>query len=1798
MELGGEMVEGFTIEATISASTRSVVYRARRAATSASESGTVVLKVLQGTSARREDRARYRHEFETVRRVRSSSVIRAHELRTDEGTTFLVLEDFGATSLDKLAAERAFSLEQTLRIVAQVCSALDAIHGAQIVHNDVKPANIVFCPQSGEAKLIDFGASTTLTTPVSSDANQQVPLEREFTLAYISPEQTGCMNRAIDHRTDLYSLGVTLYELLTHRVPFLGSDALEWVHAHLARRPKPPADVDPTIPRAVSEVVMKLLEKNPEDRYQSAIGVKADLERCIAIGLTNREQCFPLGEDDILDAFSIPQKLYGREWEIARLVAAFERTVDGPCELVLVSGYSGIGKTSLIRELHVPVGRRRGYLISGKFDQLRRSVPYAAISEAFHELVQQLLCEPQQSLTRWRSEILGALGNKARALFDVIPDLERLLGPQPEVPKLGTIETQNRFDLVFGSLLDVLCRPEHPLVLFIDDLHWIDSASLHLLEMLVAAGERRNLLVIGAYRNNEVGPAHPLKGFIDGRRAAQLVLEDIALGPLEPADMGALCADVFHRSKDDVEPLVELLRQKTDGNPFFVNQFLRALHADGVLTFDASARHFTWTAEAILERNVTENVADLLARRLCSLSPECLRTVHLAACIGNQFDIKTLAWICDASEEAAYAKLLPALHDGFVLPTSGLETTTGDTTPVLVHRQFRFLHDRVQQAAYDAEDVEARKQSHLRIGRRLLEHAGAGEEHIFAIADHLNAARELVTPAERPTLAHLNSLAGQHAKRANAYAAASAYYQAGFACVGPWEREHEANMSMRLELAEIEYLLGHFELSEKISLELMDRARTPIERAEVCKLLLWLYTLETKHRDVLRWGCTGLRALGIDIDEDGDLDAALDIELTGIERGRAGRPIASLIDLPEMTEPAILVAMRLLVGMLPSSYMTNQELDGVLAAKLANLSITHGNCPESSTAYAMFGIFLSSRCDAYRAGYEYGMLGWRLSEKHGERSHTCKDGTHMGAFLSPWMEHLQASLPFFDEGYRCGLDAGELQWAGYNLMFRAINLLHLGEPLAEVNREIGEALRFSVQTRNDVARSFLEAIQFRVLNLLGKTSGESVFSLGDVDVTSWLKKNEGQGTQVTILHIEIAQALYIHGDVPRALEWCRKAEENLPYMRGLVQNAPHALFHALAWLDVGAAGEGAEAIEQCRQRLSRWAETCPANFRHMHWILEAALARVAGDSWRALTLLDDASRAASRQGFRQYAALASELAGKLLIESGRREMGLPYITEAREAYQAWGATRKVAQLDRMYAQVSIPRPKDSRPSAPSAEWSSSGNLSESIDLAAIFKASQTISSEMELDRVFGVLLEMCLAAAGAEAAVLMLAEERASVSSGDLELRVVARARAFEQAEVRAIPLEECSDLVPAVVHFVARTGEPRVLHDAISDPMFGRDEIVQRRVPKSILCVPIMRGGGLIGVLYLENNQTTDAFTVARVRVLTVLASQAAISLDNARLYSALKDNNEKLTVALDAARESARLKTEFLANTSHELRTPLNAIVNIPNGLAARLSERVAWTCSSCHQLLIARALPMGEAASGSGDANWSPDHCPRCGAVAAFSKQKVCLYRGQWADAIGYLRVVRTNGEQLIGLVEDLLDMSRLDAARMRIEPTEVDAQDAVRQVVDKMRGLGEARHIVVRRSADGSASMLEADPGRLQQVLINLVDNAIKFSREGSTVEVGVSKEHGFVVFRVRDEGIGIAASEQEKIFQSFYQVDGTNTRHAGGAGLGLAICREIVHLHHGKIWVESSPGQGSTFFVRLPCIEEAQRARRP
>ncbi|WP_394844829.1 AAA family ATPase [Pendulispora brunnea] len=1780
------MYEGFAIEEILSESARSSVYRARQTARSPDLSAwpeNVVLKVLQGSSACREYRARYRHEFETLQRVNSSHVIRAYDLRAEQGTTFLVLEDFGATSLERFAAQQPLSMEQTLRVGMQICTALAAIHDAQIVHNDVKPANIVYCPNSGEAKLIDFGASTSLVAPVSTEASQRDPLRREFTLAYVSPEQTGRMNRSIDHRTDLYSLGVTLYELLTRRTLFTGGDTLEWVHAHLARRPKPPAEADSRIPKSVSDIVMKLLEKNPEDRYRSAVGVKADLERCLA----DRDARFELGRDDVLHAFSIPHRLYGRASELQRLGAAFERTVNGPCELVLVSGYSGIGKTSLIQDLHVPVSHRHGYFISGKFDQLRRSVPYAAITEAFHELVQQLLCEPEQCLAQWRREILEALGDKARALFDVIPELERLLGPQPEVPILGAIETQNRFNLIFGRFLDVLCRPEHPLVMFIDDLQWIDSASLRLMEIFVPGGERRNLLVIGTYRDNEVDAVHPLKRFLEGRRAQQHVFEEIALGPLTPADLTQLCADVLHRSPHDVEPLVALLQQKTDGNPFFVNQFLHALHADGALTFDCGARHFTWKPEVIRERSATENVADLLSRRLSSLSADGLHIVHLAACIGNQFDLRTLAWICDLSEEATYAKLLPALNAGFVLPTSGLETTASDAAPTLVHRQFRFLHDRVQQAAYDSEDVEARKQSHLRIGRRLLQQAGDEEQmdRIFATADHLNTARELVTGAERCTLARLNLLAGQLAKRANAYGAASAYYQVGLECIGSWEEDHEANMAMRLEYAEIEYLLGHFEQSEKISLDLMDRARTPMERADVCRLLVWQCTLEMKYEGVFRWGFAGLRALGIVIPEEGDLTPVLDAEMASIERHMAGRSIHGLIDMPAMTEPRVIAALRLLVGMLPAAYMSNQALHAVFNAKLANLSITYGNCPESATAYSSFGMLLVYGKGDYRAGYEYGMLGWQLAKRGGYLAQLCKNGVNMGAFIVPWTEHLQASMAYFDEGYRAGLDAGELQWAGYNLQFKSILVFHSGEPLAKVKEESHENLLFCLRTRHAVGPTFIETVLFPVLNLLGETDSDVTFAIGETDVPSWLKKHETQKTQMTCLYVGLAQALYLHGKVELALAWCRKAEELLTFVRGFITSAVHALFYGLCLLDTDAAGSAAP-IEACRKKLARWAESSPANFRHMHAILEAAVARAAGDPWRALTLLDGASRSANKQGFRQYAALACELAGKLLIESGQHEMGLSYIADARDAYRAWGAKHKLMQLDRAYPQDgSVVRGRDSYPSH-SPAWSSTGSLDESIDLTAIAKASQAISSEMEPDRVFCVLLEMCLASAGAETAVLVLArDEECSVESRPrqaAEFRAVARARAFGEVEIRTMPLAECPELVPAVVHYVAHTGESRVLNDATADPTFGRDETLQRRAPKSVLCVPVMRGGGLIGVLYLENNQTTNAFTVGRVRVLQVLASQAAISLDNARLYSELKENNEKLTMALEAARESARLKTEFLANTSHELRTPLNAIVNIPNGLAARLSERTEWICTACEELVLLRPKPV----------------CPACGAQDSFSKRSVCLYRGRRDDAVSYLRVVQTNGEQLIGLVEDLLDMSRLDAARMRIDPVELDAHEAAREVVDKMRALGEKRRVHVALRAEGVAPTLLADHGRLQQVLINLVDNAIKFSSEGGAVEVAVRQDHeGFALFTVRDDGIGIAQHEQGKIFESFYQVDGTNTRHAGGAGLGLAISREIVRLHRGEIWVESQPGRGSIFYVRLPCVEEVKRAER-
>jgi serine/threonine protein kinase len=667
----------------------------------------VILKVLKEDYPTPEELRRYKQEYAITRNLNCTGVIKTYGLEPHQRSLMIVLEDFGASSLKLFMQERSLSLTEFLRIAIATTESLGHIHAANVIHKDINPSNIVLNPETGVAKIIDFGISTQLSRENPTFKN---PAILEGTLAYMSPEQTGRMNRLLDYRTDFYSLGVTYYELLTGQLPFMTTDVLELVHCHIAKQPLAPDQVKAEIPPLISEIVLRLMAKNAEERYQSAWGIKADLETCLQqLNIHDRIAEFPLGRHDISDRFQVPQKLYGREAELQTLLVAFERVSQGRVEMMLVAGYSGIGKSALVQEIYKPVTEKRGYFITGKFDQFQRNIPYSAIVSALQGLVRQLLSETEAQLQHWRSQLLAALETNGQVIIDVIPELELIIGQQSqqsEIVELGATESQNRFNLVFQNFLRVFCTCEHPLVIFLDDLQWVDSATLKLIELMIRDAQMQYLFLIGAYRDNEVSSTHPFRLTLETLSKQEVIIHQITLAPLSHNPLGQLLAETLHNQPNTVRPLVDLLLLKTEGNPFFVNEFLKTLYSENLLTFDVESLSWEWDLTQIQAKEITDNVVELMVGKLKKLPETTQQVLRLAACVGLEFDLSTLAIICESLPAQLYPNLVTAMRAGLVLPVSELN-------PELLIQDYKFLHDRVQQAAYGLIDENQRQLVHL-----------------------------------------------------------------------------------------------------------------------------------------------------------------------------------------------------------------------------------------------------------------------------------------------------------------------------------------------------------------------------------------------------------------------------------------------------------------------------------------------------------------------------------------------------------------------------------------------------------------------------------------------------------------------------------------------------------------------------------------------------------------------------------------------------------------------------------------------------------------------------------------------------------------------------------------------------------------------------------------------------------------------------------------------------------------------------------------------------------------------------
>ena len=1288
---------------------------------------------------------RLTHEYELKDELDRAWAARPLALMRDAGQTVLVLDDLGGEPLDRLLGG-PMEVGRFLRLAIAVTSALGKLHQRGLVHKDIKPANILFNEATGEVRLTGFGIASRLSR------ERQAPEPPETiagTLAYMAPEQTGRMNRSIDARSDLYALGVTLYQMLTGVLPFTAADPMEWVHCHIARKPVPPGERLESVPVPVSAIIMKLLAKTPEDRYQTAGGVERDLRRCLAEWEARHSiDHFPLGLRDTPSELLIPEKLYGRNREIETLLSCFDRIIKtGVPELVLVSGYSGIGKSSVVDELHKVLVPPRGLFASGKFDQYKRDIPYATLVQAFQSLVRPLLSKSDTELASWRHALLEALGSNGRLIIDLIPELKLIIGEQPPVPELPPQQEQSRFQLVFRRFIGAFARPNHPLALFLDDLQWLDAATLDLLEDLLTRSDLRHLMLIGAYRDNEVAAAHPLMRKLDAIKAAGGKVAEIKLSPLAQEHLGQLVADALRCELERAASLVKLVHLKTGGNPFFAIQFLSSLVEEGLLTFDHDGGRWSWDIDRIHAKGYTDNVVDLMVGKLTRLPAETRNALQQLACLGNIAEITALSMVLRISEGQVDTMLWPARHQELVERVAGA---------------YRFVHDRVQEAAYGLIPEQLRGEAHLRIGRLLAAHTPPEkpEKAIFDIVNQLNRGASLMTSMqEREQLAALNLLAGERAKASTAYVSALNYLAAGAALLAEdcWMRRRELPFALELNWAECEFLTGALAEAEQRLEALSAHATDPVERASVACLRVDLYVTLDQSPRAVAVGLDFLRHLGIEwLPHPTAEEARREYERIWSMLG--DRPIEALVELPLLSDPASLATLDVLTKLALPALYTDANLFSLISCRAVNLSLESGNCDASALAYSELGFVAGPRFGDYQNGFRFGQLGYDLIEKRGLKRFQTRIFFNFGSLVIPWTRHIRGGRDLVRRAFETANQSGDLNFEASCYAHLNTNLLAAGDPLDEVQCEAERGLTFALKIRFRLAIDRIRTQLGLIRTLRGLTPTFGSFDEEGFDEHLFehgLASNPGLALAEGWYWIRKMQARFFAGDDAGALEASGRAQQLLWTSPSMFETAEFSFYDALAHAaschraPPEERQQHFEALVAHHKQLEVWAEHCAENFENRAALVGAEIARIDGRAFDAMNLYEQAILSAQANGFVHNEALAKELAARFYTACGFEQIAHLYLRNARDCYLRWGADGKVRQLDAMYPRLRMEEP------APDPTGTIAASV-EQLDLATVIKVSQAISGEIVLEKLLEMLMRTALEQAGAERGLLIL----------------------------------------------------------------------------------------------------------------------------------------------------------------------------------------------------------------------------------------------------------------------------------------------------------------------------------------------------------------------------------------------------------------------------------------------------------
>ena len=1460
-----------------------------------------ILKVLKADYPTPDRIARFNNELELTKSLSADGIRKAYKRDKVDGRHGLVLEYVEARTLREAFAGGSQPLETFLDVAIKIVGALQQVHDAGIVHKDVNPGNVLVNLETGAVKLIDFGISSRVELHAHHLGN---PARLEGTLAYISPEQTGRMNRVVDYRTDFYSLGVTFYEMLTGVLPFPFSDPMELVHSHIARSPEPPHRVRKEIPEALSSLVGRLMAKDADDRYQSAYGLKADLEECRRQWEQGRRiVAFAMGANDFVSRFQIPQKLYGRQRETAALLDAFDRVARGGMEMVLVRGYSGVGKSALVSEVHKPVTLKRGYFASGKFDQYKRNIPYSAISQALGEFCGHILTESDEALSAWRLKVQHALGENGQLLVDIVPSLELVLGQQPAVAKLPPQETLNRFLLVFQRFIAAISREEHPLVLFLDDLQWADSASLNLIKALLTDEDNRYLLLIGAYRDNEVDEAHPLLLMQSEALQEGATISAIDLQPLSLEHLTELVNDATHGDEARARALAELVHAKTGGNAFFVHQFLKALHESGLLRFDPAERVWRADPAEIRKRGITDNVVELMSGKIRSLPGDVQEVLRLASCLGNTFDLQTLALVCGKNAAQTARQVWALVEEGLVVPLDDNYRLLPvlDPEAAAVNVTLRFLHDRVQQAAYSLIPAGETSPTHLRIGRLLLEWRPDIQESVFEIVTHLNGGRDLLAnPDEKRLLAGLNLLAGHRAKESTANQAALDHASVALSLLTPEDwREHYYRLCFESHLlsAEAHYLTGDFARAEALIRECLQRADNSFDKADVYYLLMLRQTMSSQYAEAIESARSALALFDFELPHS-NLGARIQEEMGFLLRHFETSGLDSLYESADMDARDKLAIMKILDNLSAPTYVSGQTELWILHVLLkVRLSIEHGNCPETGYAFSELGLIF---CILGPSGHAYpaGQLSRRLAEKFKDVSlrHKARSLHLIANYITPWFKPFRATEPINTESYQASLESGELIFAGYTVFHPYYNWFSTGAvPLPGLLERIPGSLAFSRKIGHDLAKNSIRAMELLIVNLRGGTADHKTFDTWETNEGGFLQacQDDRDFYSIALFHVFKAKVLYVYGALDEALESYRRTVDLTGPLSGHAaalgtRNATHSLI-LLGLCDGAEPGVRQEhmgEVARNQELLKAWAQNCPENFAHKYLLVEAEKARVEGRKDDAIRLYNEAIRSARENEFVHEEALANERAALHWLAEGNTLYARAHLLEARYGYERWGATRKVAQLEADHPLlVGRAERRVAGLTTTTTTTTTESSSGEALDVGTVVKASQALAGEMILASLLDKMMRIVMENAGAQRAALLLEKD------GHWHVEAEGSVDGETVRVLQSVRLEDSTNLPQSVVNYSIRAKQEVRADDPAREGAFSRDPYLRRAEPKSVLSMPLLHQGKLTGVLYLENDLTAGAFAPARVELLRLLSSQMAVSIENARLYESVSD-------------------------------------------------------------------------------------------------------------------------------------------------------------------------------------------------------------------------------------------------------------------------------------------------------------------